>query len=178
MCEFDWSQIFNIINALGSIATFITFLLLFKRDKNKQAQIDKLTSIATELTQMRLIDNARINLSVKPEIRKTDTTTRGIEGELTITINNIGERAVLTKFILKSDDVILHNENLPHTLQKDNSRKIFARSFGEKNITECEYEIDIHYTDKLENLYISTIKGKGGKCRITQTKLSVPSNLI
>lgn len=40
---------FNIINSIGALATFGAFLLLFRRDKDKQEQIDKLTSIATIL---------------------------------------------------------------------------------------------------------------------------------
>ena len=41
--------VFQIIAALGSIATFGAFLMLFKKDKEKQNQIDKLTKIATLL---------------------------------------------------------------------------------------------------------------------------------
>ena len=40
---------FNIINSIGALATFGAFLLLFRRDKDKQKQIDKLISIATIL---------------------------------------------------------------------------------------------------------------------------------
>lgn len=41
--------LFGILNALGSLATFFAFILLFRKDKDKQKQIDKLTSIATIL---------------------------------------------------------------------------------------------------------------------------------
>jgi len=41
--------IFQIIGAIGSLATFGAFVFLFRRDKDKQAQIDKLTGIATIL---------------------------------------------------------------------------------------------------------------------------------
>jgi hypothetical protein len=40
---------FNIINSIGALATFGAFLMLFFKDKDKQKQIDKLTSIATIL---------------------------------------------------------------------------------------------------------------------------------
>lgn len=40
---------FNIIISIGALATFGAFLLLFRKDKDKQKQIDKLTSIATIL---------------------------------------------------------------------------------------------------------------------------------
>lgn len=41
--------IFQIIASIGSLATFGAFIFLFLRDKNKQAQIDKLTGIAVIL---------------------------------------------------------------------------------------------------------------------------------
>lgn len=41
--------VFQIIGAIGSLATFGAFIFLFIRDKDKQTQIDKLTGIATIL---------------------------------------------------------------------------------------------------------------------------------
>jgi hypothetical protein len=41
--------VFQIIASLGSLATFGVFVFLFRRDKDKQAQIDRLTGIATIL---------------------------------------------------------------------------------------------------------------------------------
>lgn len=43
------NMIFQIIAAIGSLATFGAFVFLFRRDKDKQAQIDRLTGIATIL---------------------------------------------------------------------------------------------------------------------------------
>lgn len=41
--------VFNVVNSIGALATFGAFLMLFLKDKEKQKQIDKLTSIATIL---------------------------------------------------------------------------------------------------------------------------------
>ncbi len=41
--------IFQIIGAIGSLATFGAFVFLFRRDKDKQTQIDKLAGITTIL---------------------------------------------------------------------------------------------------------------------------------
>jgi hypothetical protein len=49
MNESQLSLIFNILNAAGSVATFLAFILIFRKDKDKQAQIDKLSNIATVL---------------------------------------------------------------------------------------------------------------------------------
>jgi hypothetical protein len=39
--------IFQSIASIGSLATFGAFVFLFRRDKDKQTQIDRLTGIAT-----------------------------------------------------------------------------------------------------------------------------------
>ena len=41
--------VFQVIESIGSLATFGAFVFLFRRDKDKQSQIDRLTSIATIL---------------------------------------------------------------------------------------------------------------------------------
>ena len=41
--------VFQAIASIGSVATFGAFVFLFRRDKDKQAQIDRLTGIATIL---------------------------------------------------------------------------------------------------------------------------------
>src|SRR5690348_14928629 len=43
------NAVFQIIEAVGSLATFGAFIFLFRRDKDKQAQIDRLAGIATIL---------------------------------------------------------------------------------------------------------------------------------
>ncbi len=43
------NTIFQIVNALGSLATLFAFLFLFRKDKTKQKQIEKLTDIASIL---------------------------------------------------------------------------------------------------------------------------------
>lgn len=88
-----------------------------------------------------------------------------------ITIENIGERAILTKFHLTSEDIILHNEHLPHILQKDTNRKIFGRTKGEKHIKDCQYQIDVHYTDKVHNTYISVIRGADMRNRMEEPEI-------
>lgn len=49
MDKYSITLLFQIITAVGSLSTFGAFLYLFRRDKDKQAQIDKLTQISTFL---------------------------------------------------------------------------------------------------------------------------------
>ena len=197
--------IFQIIGAIGSLATFGAFIFLFRRDKDKQAQIDKLTGIASILEsqnetmkeqndliaqqvdifrnttvlkgengdameQLREIEEKKLKLSVKPNLWLNGGGYKGYDGELHIDLNNKGEDAKLIDFKLHSDDIILHSLSLPYDLDKGQRRYIFGRQKGEKHIKDCEYEIDVIYEDKLENRYLTKIKGQGAKAKIVETK--------
>ena len=47
--EWDWMFVFQALGALGSLATFGAFLALFKKDKTRDQQLDRLTTIAETL---------------------------------------------------------------------------------------------------------------------------------
>lgn len=197
--------IFEIIGAIGSLATFGAFIFLFIRDKDKQAQIDKLTSIVTfleaqnvtmkennnlvaqqveilrntsilkgqdevALGQLKEIEEKKLKLSVKPNLWLNGVGYKGYDGELSIDLNNKGEDAKLLGFNLTSNDIILHSSSLPYDLEKGQRRYIFAQQKGSKHIKDCEYEIDVIYQDRLENKYLSKIKGTGGKAKIVETR--------
>lgn len=195
--------IFQIISALGSLGTFGAFVYLFRRDKDKQTQIDKLASIATildsqnesmkiqndliaqqvdifrntgllrendqeALEKLKEIEEKRLRLSVKPNLWLNGSGYSGHDGELKIDLNNKGEDAKLLEFKIISNDIILHSLNLPWELDKGDRRYIFGRKVGDKHIKDCEYEIDIIYQDKLENKYLSKIKGTGANAKIIE----------
>ena len=197
--------IFQIISALGSIATFGAFVFLFRRDKDKQTQIDKLIGIATildaqnetmkmqndliaqqvdifrntsilkdndqiALKELREIEEKKLKLSVKPNLWLNGAGYKGYEGELHIDLNNKGEDAVILELRLISTDIELFRETLPFNLGKGQNRYIYGKSKRERHIQNCEYEIDIIYSDKLENKYLTKIKGNGANVKILETK--------
>lgn len=196
--------IFQTIGAIGSLATFGAFIFLFRRDKDKQIQIDKLTGIATileaqnetmkqqndligqqveifrntsilkgqddgALAQLREIEEKKLKLSVKPNLWLNGAGYSGYDGELKIDLNNKGEEAILLEFNLTSDDIILHSLSLPYDLEKGQRRYIFGRQKGNKHIQYCDYEIDVIYKDKLDNKYLTKIKGTGANAKIVET---------
>lgn len=197
--------IFQVIGAIGALATFGAFLFLFRRDKDKQAQIDRLTGIATfleaqnetmkeqnnliaqqvdifrntsilkrqddiALGQLKEIEEKKLKLSVKPILWLNGAGYKGYNGELRIDLNNKGEDAKLLEFNLTSDDIILHSLSLPYDLDKGQRRYIFGRQKGSKHIKDCHYEIDVIYRDRLENKYLSKIKGTGAHAKIIETR--------
>ncbi len=191
---------FNIINSIGALATFGAFLMLFFKDKNKQKQIDKLTSIVTVLdaqndslkkqneliaqqvdifrntsvlkqqdnasmAKLQEIEEKKLKLSVAPVLWLNGAGTR-YTGELQIDLNNKGERAILDDFILKSGEIELHSKSVPYDLEKGERRYIFGRANGSKSISECEYEIEVLYHDKLNNKFSLILTGKGAHVKI------------
>lgn len=192
--------IFGIFSALGSVATFLAFLFLFRRDKDKQAHITLLeaqnetmrnhnslvaqqveifrnTSLLTgdnnaAFEQLRDIEEQKLKLSVKPNLWLNGAGYKGFTGELTIDLNNKGEDAKLIAFNLNSNDIILHDEHLPYDLDKGSRRYIFGRASTKKHIKDCEYEIDVIYLDKLKNQYTAKIKGTGNSVKIISDVLN------
>lgn len=152
---------FNIINSIGALATFGAFLMLFFKDKDKQKQIDKLTSIA----KLQEIEEKKLKLSVAPVLWLNGAGTRHT-GELQIDLNNKGERAIIDDFVLMSGEITLHSKSVPYDLEKGERRYIFARANGSKPISECEYEIEVLYHDSLNNKFSMILTGKGARVKI------------
>src|SRR5690606_12236148 len=162
--------IFDLITAIGSLATVGSFIYLFRRDKDKQAQIDELTKIVSSLTSLQNIENQKLNLSVRPDIKQNGGGYQGYDGEWHLNIENIGEKTTLTKLELISDGLVLHNEHIPYVMEKNSTRKIFARTNSEKHVKDCEFILNIHHTDKIGNLHIVTFKGIGATITERTTK--------
>lgn len=197
--------LFDIITSVGSLATFGAFIFLFRRDKDKQAQIDKLTEISTmleaqnetmkkhndlvsqqvdifrntsilkgndqdALNKLQEIEETRLRLSVMPILSITGGSYNGSSGEFQLYLNNKGEDAILTEFINNSADVELQKLNSPYVLEKGKQRLITGRQAGDKHIQHCDQDFNVIYTDRLDNKYLTRIKGKGNNLKIESTK--------
>jgi Ca2+/Na+ antiporter len=168
----DRKSLYELLGALGSLATFGAFVFLFLKDKFKQDQIDKLTLIAESLNGLYQIERDKL----KPFLWLNGGSIRGIPGELKVDINNKGEYAKLLEFKLLSGDLTLHSLSLPFDIDKGERRFIFARANGNYS-ADIPYEIEVIYKDKLENHYSSIIKGKGPFATISEPK-SIPPQTI
>ena len=198
-------MIFDIIAALGSLATFGAFVYLFRRDKDKQAQIDKLTGILTvldaqhdtmkkhnelvaqqvdiirntsilkandqdSLNQLKAIEEKKLRLSVLPILWINGGGYNGSTGELKLDLNNKGETAILLELVNHSSDFTIQNLQRPYELDKGERRYIFGQQTGSKHIQDCIVDVDIVYTDRLGNKYLSSIKGQGIQIHIAETR--------
>jgi hypothetical protein len=141
----------------------------------QQVEIFRNTSILkgqdeSALKRLKEIEEKKLKLSVKPNLWVNGGGYNGYDGELKIYLINKGEDARLLEFRLTSDDIMLHSLSLPYNLDKGKERFIFGRKIGSKHISDSEYEIDVIYEDKLENKYLSKIKGTGSNAKIIETK--------
>lgn len=160
----DWfDYVRDIITIVGYLATVGTFLYLFRRDNDKQKQIDSLARLA-------LLSEEQLVLSVQPDLYKNGASVRPHDGEITIDLLNRGELARLIEFNSSSPDITLHSKSLPYVLEKGGERLVFARS-NEKNPNDCEYVIEVVYEDKLRNQYKINISGKGAFVSFDQAVL-------
>lgn len=89
------SLVFQIIEAVGSIATLGAFLFLFIKDRSKQKQIDELATIAKTLAVQNEANEKRLRLTVQPEFKKTGNKDSGYPD-----FKNIGETASVMNIVL------------------------------------------------------------------------------
>ncbi len=122
------------------------------------------------ILDLKKIDEKRLKLNIKPNLWLNRSGHDGSGGHIKFQLNNKGEDAKILDIIMKSVDVILLSSYLPFDLDKDGTREIICNKIGSKHIKDCEYEIEIIYTDKLDNKYSSIIKGKGSQVNIIETK--------
>lgn len=151
------------LTMLASVGTFGAFVFLFRRDQDKQKQIDSLSSLARAAEE-------QLMLSVRPDLYKNGAMSNPGTAQISIDLLNRGEQAKLTEFKTNSEDIFLHSEGLPHMLNKDSERQIFAQSNG-KNTNNCEYLISVFYEDKLGNKFQLDITGIGSEVSFGDPKL-------
>jgi len=153
-----WDDIFKVLSALGALGTFGAFLLLFRKDKDKQKQINLLSKLAE-------INEKRLKSSVAPALWLNGADFKGAEKRIYVDLNNKGERAILKEFNLLSGDIELVDKSLPFDLEKGEQRYIHAVT---NNIhpKDASYEIEVLYEDVIQTQFRMIIGGKGERARI------------
>lgn len=163
--EKDWFDYFmGTLGMLSSVGTFGAFVFLFRRDKDKQRQIDSLAALARASEE-------ELMLSVRPDLYKNGASANAKDGLIKIDLLNRGEQTKLLEFNLTSEDVKLVSKSLPYVLEKGKERLIFAQS-SQKNPNQCEYEIQLVYEDKLGNQFELDINGVGPEVTFGVPKLT------
>lgn len=153
-----WKDLFQVLAALGSLGTFGAFLLLFKKDKEKQQQLNTLIKIAC-------INEKRLKYQAAPKIWLNGAGTRSVDSLIKIDLNNKGKRARLLKFEKLEGDFGFTSEHLPYDLDQDKSRYIFLNPIN-KNPNDTYYKLAILYNDDVGTSFRMIVEGTGSSVKI------------
>lgn len=165
-----WKDLFQVLVALGALGTFGAFILLFKKDKEKQEQLNTLIRIAE-------IDGKRLKYQAAPKLWLNGAGTRPTENLIQIDLNNKGKRARLLEFQQIQGNFTFTSEYLPYDLDEDTRRYIFLNPIGQQT-NSTYYKIAILYNDDIGTSYKMIIEGTGSNVKvISDTEIGTKSIL-
>lgn len=151
-------DVFQILAALGSLGTFGAFIFLFKKDKEKQEQINTLAKIAE-------IAAKRLKYQAAPKLWLNGASSNPIRRLISIDVNNKGNRAHLLKFEKLEGNFSFRDESLPWDIENDNRRYILITPTNQ-HPHDTYYKIAVHYTDDIGTAYKMIIEGTGSRVKI------------
>jgi len=160
---------------IGGIAAFIavglSFYQLFKKDREKQAQINELANQTAELIKQTKLFDKRIRMAVRPGIWCNGSGRRGHEQEFNVQVDNRGEIAFLDKIeFMDGDDILLRNwNNTSIPIEKNGTVKITG-NYGSLNPDTMNFKFKICYHDREGYKYETIYEWKGGFAKILETK--------
>lgn len=163
-----WAAIIGGIAAF--IAVIITFYQLFRKDMNKQKQIDELANQTAELIKQTKLFDKRIRMAVKPGIWSNGSGRKGHEREFHVDVDNRGEIAFLDKIeFLEGDKVLIRDWNTGVVpIEKDKTIKITG-NFGSHDPEKMGFKFKISYHDRESYKYETIYEWKNGYARIIET---------
>lgn len=153
-----WKDIFQILVALGALGTFGAFLVLFKKDKEKQEQLNTLLKIAETAGK-------RLKYQAAPKLWLNGAGTRPTDNLIKIDLNNKGKRARLLEFIKLEGGFSFTSEHLPYDLDENQRRYIFLNPVNQ-NPNQTFYKLSVLYNDDIGTQYQMTIEGTGSSVKV------------
>lgn len=151
---FNWicdhsSTIFSGIGA--SAATLIVTWLLSRSKAKKEAK---------EKTKALELQKAGQRLQVKPDLWINITGTDPQKQSLCFDLNNEGDTATLLDTVILSQNLVQQSKPFPCRLGKGENMKLYFQYTGNKSINNDSFIIELHFKDKADNEYKSSISGK------------------
>lgn len=183
----DWFEFsFQVAGALGSVATLLAFLFLFRRDKDKQEQIDKLAKIAeatnrqadamqAQLYQYR--DGLRLQFLPSLKIARLEPTI--VFDSFMVTICNYGKpcRIILEKSVNDSYTCEKNKDTPPYDLKAGDEQTYRFISANGFDATKSKVIFDIIYMDEMGFFYKSTLQGNKSGADMPYGRLLEPVEL-
>jgi hypothetical protein len=163
----------TILGILVTVAfTIASIRKLFKRDKQKQDQIDELINQTKELAKHNLLYERRIRMINKPRITSSGGTTAGYANEWSIRLENKGENALITNIEIIGGDMdhaMFLTNGLPYELDKGKTSQFSGRSI-DKNPNQLYIQICVSYSDVEDYEYQTIFDWKGGGTALIENK--------
>jgi len=167
----DWIQaIASCVAVLGAIAAFYS---LFKKDKQKQEQITKLTDLVSKIDTQNEILMEQLKISIIPFFKITDDyQIDGMHGCL-MNLKNFGDVAVDVDITIVNDKInpILTFDKINKSSYIDkldllliSIKRIADYSIPFLNIPIC---FQVNFKDRLKNEYYQIVHGTGYSFNIT-----------
>jgi hypothetical protein len=173
----DWIQaIASCIAVLGAIAAFAS---LFRKDIQKQEQIQKLTSLAAKIDTQNEILMEQLKISITPFFKKIkNPPIEGRHGFILLFTNN-GEIALNVKVEPNNETEVEIGNNTKFQFEISNHESYVDKMNDiiisvirildfSIPIKYLEYSFKIIFDDKMKNKYYQIVKGKEGDYFITE----------
>lgn len=159
----DWDLVFQAIGALGSLATVGAFIYLFKKDNDKQSQIDRLTDISEALKGQLESHRENRRLMFLPSLKLQSFDPQKEEiGTLKIQITNIGKNARILLLRNINDCLKFSNElntSTPFDMNTNSTKEFLFHKVVGWSYWEASLLFNIIFSDEIGNIYQSTLNG-------------------
>ncbi|MFB6340221.1 hypothetical protein ACE1ET_00785 [Saccharicrinis sp. FJH62] len=161
----SWDFVFNVLGALGSAATFGAFIFLFRRDKDKQKQIDNLSIVADSLNEMNKAEQLKLKTVLRPEVKCIKVVPDVSTNEITVTIKAFNNEAkeVGLGFGFDDDYIQMKLEYTEVDLEVNEPVNYILKYCGEEPMKDYSFDIHLQYCDILGNPYYKKILITGDK---------------
>lgn len=154
----------------GVIAVAISFYQLFKKDTDKQRQINELANQTAELIKQNKLFEKRIKMMVKPRLWTNTSSHNDYERSFSIGIDNRGELAFVDDFeIIEGHRANVNKFGGPVTLLKDGSIKLTGSTDGSVLPSKMEFKLRLRYRDQENYRYETVFHWSRGSAKIMET---------
>lgn len=157
-----WKDLFQVLAALGALGTFGAFLLLFKKDKEKQQQLNTLIKIAG-------IYEKRLKYQAAPKLWLNGAGTRPADNLIKVDLNNKGKRARLIEFKKIEGNFSFTSEYLPWDIEEGDRRYISLNPINQ-HPNDTYYKFAVIYNDDIGTPYQMNIEGTGSHVKVISDK--------
>lgn len=156
----------------GLIGAFIAFYQLFKKDTEKQVQLNELKNQTSQLIKQNELFEKRIRMSVRPLIWTNSSGIRRFEREFHVDVDNRGQLAFLNAIeFLDGDTVEIRNWNGKYVpIEKETGNIKITGIYGGLNPDEMSFRFLIKYHDTENFKYETEFEWKNKIARVVETR--------